>query len=499
MNNNKKKLDDAWIAVCDQIKTYEGIDISQFNAFFSRLHPMAMSDDFFMLTADNDFIKMWIERHYLHYIRQGLADLYGNPFTIMIEVDPQDTEAGDNSSIKNYFKEDNPEQTEEKRTSTQPQTFPITSQDPQEIYEESDESSEEIDNYVSIENLQESNSSFSFGNFVLGDSNRMAYSMALSVAETPGKPHLNPLFIYGKSGLGKTHLMLAIQNYIKETQPALRSVYVDSHELLDDYIEAAAAHSYKQFKTKYEDVDVLLIDDVQYFQGKTQTLEIVFQIFNKLSSQGKQIVLSADRAPKNIDIDERYKTRFNSGGTVDIQPPELETKLGIIKCFIEEYKNSEGLPNFDIPKDIQSYTAEISSSNIRELKAAITRIIFLMNEQDQAIELEDVQRLLENHFSGGSLKRLTITDIQKQVESFYKVSHSELVGKKRSRNITHARYVAIYLCRVMLDKPYNDIGRNFNRDHTTVMYAFNNVEEKIKSTREIREEIENIMRMIKED
>ena len=154
--------------------------------------------------------------------------------------------------------------------------------------------------------------------------------MAVSVAETPGKPHLNPLFIYGRSGLGKTHLLRAIQNYINSNMPNLQVVYKDSNELLEDYMDASAAHdteksSYKNFKMYYEEADVLLVDDVQQLQGKKQTLDIMFQIFNKLTSQGKQVVLSADRAPKNIDIDERYKTRFNSGGTFDIQPPEIET------------------------------------------------------------------------------------------------------------------------------------------------------------------------------
>lgn len=170
--------------------------------------------------------------------------------------------------------------------------------------------------------------------------------MAVSVAETPGKPHLNPLFIYGRSGLGKTHLLRAIQNYINSNMPNLQVVYKDSNELLEDYMDASAAHdteksSYKNFKMYYEEADVLLVDDVQQLQGKKQTLDIMFQIFNKLTSQGKQVVLSADRAPKNIDIDERYKTRFNSGGTFDIQPPEIETKLSIVKSFIREYEDME--------------------------------------------------------------------------------------------------------------------------------------------------------------
>ena len=248
----------------------------------------------------------------------------------------------------------------------------------------------------------------------------MAYSMAVAVAEMPGKAHLNPLFIYGKSGLGKTHLLRAIQNYVNETMPRLSTIYVDSAELLSDYMEASAAHdkeksSYKNFKTRYEEADVLLIDDVQYLQGKKQTLDIVFQIFNKLTTQGRQVVLSADRAPKNIDIDERYKSRFNSGGTFDIQPPEIETKLGIVKSFVEEYKENEGKADFSIPEDIQMYIAESSSSNIRELKSAVTKVIYQMTFFNQPdLSLDDVRALLENHFSGGPSRRLTVADIRRR-------------------------------------------------------------------------------------
>lgn len=328
--------------------------------------------------------------------------------------------------------------------------------------------------------------------------------MAVDVAEMPGKTPLNPLFIYGKSGLGKTHLMRAIQNYICETQPYLKTVYVDSAELLSDYMEASAAHdkeksSYKNFKTHYEEADVLLIDDIQYLQGKKQTLDIVFQIFNKLTSQGRQIVLSADRAPKNIDIDERYHSRFNQGGTIDIQPPEIETKLGIVRSFINEYRNSEGLDQFFVSEDIQMYIAENSSSNIRELKSAVTKVIYqitFFNQPD--LTIGDVRALLENHFSGGTSKNLTVEDIQKEVESFFKVKHSELIGPKRARNVVYPRQIAIYLCRQLLDLPFHDIGKKFNRDHSTAMHSVATVEEMMRTSREVQEEVETLKQIIRE-
>ena len=529
-----EKLEQVWRAVCDQVKSYNNIDPSQINAFFSRLQPQAMSEDFLMLTADNDFIKTWIERHYVDFIKQALMDLYRTAFTVLIEVDiaaeaagaaqgtvasapaapssatmaptgaPAAAAEGAPAGVGGYTA-GAPTASQPPSQQTAAEQSPIASQiaDAYEpvgddalgdVYQDEDEPG----------GPDRPTSTLTFENFVIGDSNRMAYSMAVAVAEMPGKAHLNPLFIYGKSGLGKTHLLRAIQNYVHETMPNLSTIYVDSAELLSDYMEASAAHdkeksSYKNFKTRYEEADVLLIDDVQYLQGKKQTLDIVFQIFNKLTGQGRQVVLSADRAPKNIDIDERYKSRFNSGGTFDIQPPEIETKLGIVKSFVEEYRESEGSRDFDIPADIQMYIAESSSSNIRELKSAVTKVIYQMTFFNQPdLSLDDVRSLLENHFSGGPSKRLTIADIQKEVETFYKVSHADLVGKKRTRNIIYARQIAIYLSRQMLDLPFNDIGKKFNRDHSTVMYSVTNVEEKMKESRELREELETLKQLIRE-
>lgn len=537
---NSEEIQQIWAEVCSRVKGYEGIVPSQIDAFFSMLHPQAASDGFIMLTANTDFIKTWIERNYIDYIKRALEELRGVPFTVIIEVDPtqtaapaapaaptaapapltapapQSTPARAVAAPPTPSAEAVPTPASALQAAQQPVVAPSpaapmpaaaasTPEQPKETSEQTQEQpaaeehteAPESDNSTPLSTL-------TFENFVIGDSNRLAYSMATAVAEAPGKPHLNPLFIYGKSGLGKTHLLRAIQNYINRNMPQLQVVYKDSAELLDDYTEASAAHdteksSYKNFKTSYEDADVLLVDDVQYLQGKKQTLDIMFQIFNKLTSQGRQVVLSADRAPKNIDIDERYKTRFNSGGTFDIQPPEIETKLGIVKSFIREYQEQEGSMAFTMPADIQTYIAESSSSNIRELKSAVTKVIFQMTYGNQPnMTLADVRALLENHFSGGPSKRLNAEDIQKAVEGFYKVSHAEIVGKRRSRSITNARQIAMYLCRQLLDMPYESIGKKFNRDHSTALYSVTMIETKLKENRLLREEIEALQQIVRE-
>lgn len=348
-------------------------------------------------------------------------------------------------------------------------------------------------------------SSLTFANFVIGASNQMAYSMAVAVAENPGSQMLNPLFIYGKSGLGKTHLMRAIQNHVNETHKDLKTIYVDSADFLNEFVDASLAHdeeksSFKNFKSPYQEADVLIIDDIQYFQNKVQTIDIVFQIFNYMIDQGKQVVLSSDRAPKNITMDERYLSRFNGGATFDIQPPEVETKLGIIRSFVEEYCATSNRPNFTLGDEIERYIAENSGSNIRELKSAVTKVIFAMNSFGREnVTTQEVSKLLENHFSGGAMKKLSIADIQDQVQQYYDVSHTDLVGQKRARKIVHARQVAIFLCRELLDLPYSYIAKCFGgRDHTTIMYSYTSIHDKMRTNRELSEEIENIKRRIKE-
>lgn len=475
-----------WLDIWERVRSYNNTGAEQINAFFSRLQPQAFSEGFLMLTADTEFIKNWVETHYVGLIQQALEEKYAVPFTVAIEVDssapytPPVVQTGEIVST---------EQTET-LSSNSTQQFTQSQTHPTQHYP--------TDTTTQNEGLV---SEYSFDNFVVGSSNRLAYSMALSVAETPGEEQLNPLFIYGKSGLGKTHLLRAIQNYVATNYPYMKTIYVDTMELVNDYTDAAirgGGKEYSSFKQRYMDVDIILIDDVQGLQGKDETLNIVFQIFNHLTDRGKQVVLSADRAPKHIDIEERYRSRFSKGGLCDIQPPETETKLGIIKNFSETTKQ-KGNFNFELSSEVQEYVAQISSSNIRELKGAITTL-FLHGQAfgEESLTINNVSEILKNNFSGGSMKLLTVSDIQGAVEKYFNISHADLVGSKRSANIAHARQVAIYLCRSMIDISYEAIGKEFNRDHTTIMYGFTQIEGKRRESRELNEELEIIQQMIKE-
>lgn len=537
---DSETLNEQWARICAQVKSYQDIDPSQVSAFFSRLVPQAMSDSFLMLTADNDFIKTWVEQHYTEVIVRALRDLTGVVFAVAIAVDPTQEQrkiaaAGQPSPAAPLSAPAQPMPTP---TPAQPAASTIESLPSQPIAAAAPPSpaygaplsqatpfepsgmvahslAEDVvvDHYAPpapaplsqepvAERASNPSSSLTFENFVIGESNRMAYSMAVEVAESPGRLPLNPLFIYGKSGLGKTHLMRAIQNYIEETHPSMRTVYVDAQDFVSKYSEAGAIKdqekvSFRNFRAYYEQADILLLDDVQHLQGKKESMNMLFQLFNTLTSQGKQVVLSADRAPKNIQFDERLKSRFYSGGTIDIQPPEVETKLGIVKSFTDEFSRSEGLGNFTLSDDIQMYIAENSGSNIRELKGAVNTVIYRMIYCDRSdISIDEVRELLANHFTGGMSRSLTVEDIQREVENFFKVSHSDMVGPKRSQSIVRPRQIAIYLCRQLLDLPYGDIGKKFNRDHSTAIHSATSIEERLKTDRDTQEEIEVLQKII---
>lgn len=537
---DSETLNEQWARICAQVKSYQDIDPSQVSAFFSRLVPQAMSDSFLMLTADNDFIKTWVEQHYTEVIVRALRDLTGVVFAVAIAVDPTQEQrkiaaAGQPSPAAPLSAPAQPMPTP---TPAQPAASTIESLPSQPIAAAAPPSpaygaplsqatpfepsgmvahslAEDVvvDHYAPptpaplsqepvAERSSNPSSSLTFENFVIGESNRMAYSMAVEVAESPGRLPLNPLFIYGKSGLGKTHLMRAIQNYIEETRPSMRTVYVDAQDFVSKYSEAGAIKdqekvSFRNFRAYYEQADILLLDDVQHLQGKKESMNMLFQLFNTLTSQGKQVVLSADRAPKNIQFDERLKSRFYSGGTIDIQPPEVETKLGIVKSFTDEFSRSEGLGNFTLSDDIQMYIAESSGSNIRELKGAVNTVIYRMIYCDRSdISIDEVRELLANHFTGGMSRSLTVEDIQREVENFFKVSHSDMVGPKRSQSIVRPRQIAIYLCRQLLDLPYGDIGKKFNRDHSTAIHSATSIEERLKTDRDTQEEMEVLQKII---
>ena len=338
-----------------------------------------------------------------------------------------------------------------------------------------------------------------FDTFVVGESNEFARSAALAVAEQPGTRY-NPLFIYGNSGLGKTHLLVSIANYTRQNFPHLVTCYVSANKFTEDYIQAMQKqHNLDAFNAVYNRADILLIDDVQYLEGKSETTNQLFNIFNSMKNNNKQIVLSADRSPKDLDMEERYTSRFQQGLLADIKPPNYETRLIIIRKYLAAIE--ETTPLFAVmPDDVISYLAEKSTSNVREIEGAVTRLAsYMALGKRTGITVDEAQEVLQDFFPDRTNAQVSISTIQSEVERYFKVSHEDIVSSKRSKDVTYPRHIAIYLSRFMTEESLEAIGKKFGgRDHTTIMHSVNKIEKDQKDNRVLFDQIEQLTARIKE-
>lgn len=337
-----------------------------------------------------------------------------------------------------------------------------------------------------------------FETFVVGSSNNFARGAALAVAEQPGTVY-NPLFIYGKSGLGKTHLLVSIANYVQSNYPLMATRYVSANDFLNDYVEATQKNRWNDFNAKYHHADVLLVDDVQYLEGKGETINQLFNIFNEMINMSKQVVLSADRAPKDIDMDTRMRSRFASGMTVDVQPPDYEMRLAIIKSCYQRVQQTTTFTGL-ISEEVLSWLAENASTNIREIEGAVTRLIGNMSLTGKPeITIDEAQEVLQDFFPDVSHAKITIAAIQAEVERYFKVSHEDMVSSKRNKNISSSRHIAIYLCRYMTSESLAAIGAKFGgRDHTTVMHSVGKIEKDQQANRILYDQLQELRERIME-
>jgi chromosomal replication initiator protein len=338
------------------------------------------------------------------------------------------------------------------------------------------------------------NSNYTFENFVVGPSNQEAQSAALTTALEPGKFY-NPLFIYGKSGIGKTHLLHAIGNYITSKDHNKHVYYVSSAEFLDEYVNAIRASQIDEFKESFKQNDVLLIDDIQFLSGKDKITETFFHIFNHLVTRHKQIVITSDRAPNELKkLEERLVSRFASGLSVQITAPEYETSLEILKKKIEGQTISTKV----IKEDVLSYIALKYSKDIRQLEGALNRLMFYaesFKKQSKVIDLSIAQEALKGLVVTPVQQSdtLTVEKIKMTVADYYKLSTSQLSSSVRVSNISNARHIAMYLCRVLLDTPFIKIGDEFGgRDHSTVINACEKVEKLLKTDPNFKQAVEDI-------
>ena len=325
-----------------------------------------------------------------------------------------------------------------------------------------------------------------FDNFVVGNSNRFATAAAQAVANDPGNTY-NPLFIYGNSGLGKTHLMHAIGNAILEANPNAKVKYVTSETFTNEIINAIQNHTVKDFQEKYRTIDCL-IDDIQFLENKERTQEEFFHTFNALKESNKQIVISCDRNPQNMDkLEERLRSRFASGLTVDIQPPDLETRIAIIRKKAET-------ENVNMPNDVIQTVATSIDNNIRMIEGAFNRIVAYASIMHLPIDMKVTETVLKD-FAINTRQNITLEKITSHICKYYGLQSDDLIGKKRPKNIVMPRQIAMYLCRIMTDASLPKIGLYFGgRDHTTVIHAY----EKIDKIRKEDRSFDSLMQQFEE-
>lgn len=344
------------------------------------------------------------------------------------------------------------------------------------------------------------NGNYTFENFVVGPSNQEAQSAALTAALEPGKFY-NPLFIYGKSGIGKTHLLHAIGNYIRyKSSRETRVYYISSADFLDDYVNAIRENKINELKESFKQMDVLLIDDIQFLSGKDKTNEMFFHIFNHLINNRKQIVITSDRSPHELKgLEERLVSRFASGLSVSIHHPEFETSLEILKKKVEV----QTISNKIIKEDVLSYIALKYSKDIRQLEGALNRLVFYaesFKKQSKIIDLDLAQEALKGLVINQTTTTniLSIDKIKMAVADYYKISTSQLSASVRVSNISNARHIAMYLCRSLLDVPFIKIGEEFGgRDHSTVINACEKVEKLLKTNPNFKQAIDDIKILLK--
>ena len=336
------------------------------------------------------------------------------------------------------------------------------------------------------------NSKYLFETFVIGASNRFAHAAAVAVAEAPAKAY-NPLFIYGDSGLGKTHLLHAIGHYAHNLYPSVRVRYVNSEEFTNDFINSIRDDKAGAFQRRYRDVDILLVDDIQFLQGKEQTMEEFFHTFNTLHNANKQVVITSDLPPKQLNgFEDRMRSRFEWGLITDVQPPDLETRIAILR----KKARNEGL---QAPDDVLEYIASKISANIRELEGALIRVTAFANLNRQQVDRPLAEIVLKDLISDENAEQITASAVIGQTASYFGLAIEDLCGPSRSRVLVTARQIAMYLCRELTDMSLPKIGQAFgNRDHTTVMHANRKIREQMAERRSTYNQVTELTSRIKQ-
>jgi chromosomal replication initiator protein len=426
------------------------LSAQQFNTWIKPLQA-EIGDNALRILAPNKFVQQWVKERFLSKIETIAAELL--PQNTLIELSIYENKAANKTLSGN--------------SSLIPSLEDITSTD--KVVNTKTAIVKKTNNHAG-ERASGLNPSFNFDNFVTGRANQLARAAAIQVADNPGQAY-NPLFIYGGVGLGKTHLLQAIGNQLKHQNPDANIRYLHAERYVSDVVKAYENKAFDEFKRQYHSLDLLLIDDIQFFAKKTRTQEEFFYAFNTLIEEKKQIVITCDTYPKEIiDVDERLRTRFSWGLTVAVEPPELEMRVAILLKKAEESK-------INLTEDVAFFVAKQIRSSVRELEGALNRIIAMANFTGHAIDVNLAKDALRDLIAVRG-RQITIENIQKTVADYYKIKVGEMYSKKRSRNFARPRQVAMSLARELTNHSFPEIGEAFgNRHHTTVMHACEEIEQ----------------------
>jgi chromosomal replication initiator protein len=441
-------FEELWNEVLEIVK--EDTNQVSFNTWFKPLKIVAYKNNTIYLETADEFLKNTLKKRHYNFLK--------NAFTYVLK---KDTELIFTVPGENIDKD------EAKKNSA-------------------NNSSEETD---AINNGRKLNPKYRFDNFIIGNSNRFAHAASLAVAEAPSTAY-NPLFLYGGVGLGKTHLMHAIGHYVLDNNPDAYVLYVTSEKFTNDLINSIKDGTNEEFRNTYRRADVLLVDDIQFIAGKESTQEEFFHTFNALHEANKQIIVSSDNPPSEIPtLEDRLRSRFEWGLIADIQPPDYETRIAILR------KKAEA-ENYNVPDDVIQYIAQNIQSNIRKLEGALIRIYAyasLTNKKEVNLELaqEALKHLISNN------KKITINDIKEVVANYYNISLEDLVSKKKTKNIAYPRQIAMYIGRKLTDLSLPKLGEEFGgRDHSTVLHACNKVDEDMEKSQEVKKNVDDLISML---
>ena len=452
-------LAEIWVKCTDKFK--ESANEKIFDVWIKPIIPLEVTDTYYKVAVKNSFFKTMLEENYANLIEGILSNIMGKNISLLIETMEGEGALGE-------------ELLEPPPTKTQQQQLFTEKSAEQQI----DES-----------NL---NPKFVFETFVIGNSNRFAHAAAQAVANNPAHAY-HPLFLYGGVGLGKTHLMHAIGNRIKQNNPGMKVLYTTSEKFTNEIINSIQNKNTEAFRQKYRNIDCLIIDDIQFLKGKEQTQVEFFHTFNALKDANKQIIISSDRPPREIEtLEDRLRSRFDQGLTADIQPPDLETRMAILRTKALS-------DNIQMPNDVITLLATNIATNIREIEGAYTKIVAYTSLMDMPITMETAQKVLSD--MGNTVKTRTITfeGITKVVAEHYNIKQDELFNKKRTQNIAHPRQVAMYLCRELADLSYPKIGELFGgRDHTTVIHAYEKISKNKNTNLALQKELQEMIEILQQ-